>query len=119
MLVEDDADILDIVEKYLVKWGFKVDAFSDPVLAWQHFQDHAALYSIVLSDIKMPGMSGLELAKLMKMLRRDVKIVLMTAYELSQDELDVPVIKYEDILKKPFKLVEVCDAIKKQFQAHT
>lgn len=116
MLVEDDEDILKIVEKYLIKWDFAVDAFSDPVLAWQHFQDHAAQYSLVLSDIKMPGMSGLELAKLMLMFKPNVKIVLMTAYELSQEELDLPVIRYEDILRKPFKLVEVCNAIKKQLQ---
>lgn len=117
MLVEDDTDILDIVEKYLIKWGFEVDAFSDPVPAWQHFQEHAARYSIVLSDIRMPGMSGLELAKLMKMLKPDIKIVLMTAYELDNLDLELPVIRYEDILKKPFKLVEVCNAIKKQLQA--
>jgi DNA-binding NtrC family response regulator len=114
MLVEDDADILNVVEKYLIKWSFAVDAFGDPVLAWQHFQDHAASYSVLLSDIRMPVMSGLELAKLIKMLKPDIKIVLMTAYEISQSDFDVPVIKYEDILKKPFKLVEVCNAIKKQ-----
>jgi DNA-binding NtrC family response regulator len=116
MVVDDEKDILTIVMRWLKRWGFAADGFSDPVAALGHFQHNSTLYSIVISDVRMAGMSGIELASHVLRINPDIKIILMTAYELDQQDLatTLPVIKLEDILKKPFKLIEVCKAVKKQ-----
>lgn len=56
----------------------------------------------------MPHMSGLELAQNLLQIRPDMKIVLMTAFEIYPMELKtgLPILKHTDILKKPFRLVE-------------
>jgi DNA-binding NtrC family response regulator len=66
----------------------------------------------------MPEMTGIRLAKLMREIRPDIKVVIMTAYEVTPQELSdqLPTITYQDILQKPFRLVQVCGAVKKHLK---
>ena len=118
MVVDDEPDVLRMVEMYLKTWTFEVDAFSDPVKALGYFQKNSSLFSLVLTDVRMPHMSGVELAQHLLGIKPDIKIMLMTAFQIDALELEscLPIIKYEDILKKPFRLKEICDGIKKQLQ---
>jgi hypothetical protein len=63
-------------------------------------------------------MTGLELARHVLTLRSDMKIMLMTAYQVDSLELEsgLPIIRHQDILKKPFRLKEICDGVRKQLQ---
>jgi DNA-binding NtrC family response regulator len=116
MVVDDETDILRVVKTYLERWGFVVDVFDNPEKALAHFQQNRALYSLVLTDIRMPAMSGLELANHVLRLKPGVKVVLMTAFGLEPADLStsLPVMKWQDVLRKPFKLAELCNAVKKQ-----
>jgi CheY-like chemotaxis protein len=116
MVVDDEYDIVHIVRRHLERWGYSVDTYTDPAFALQIFKDNPDRYSMILTDIRMPEMSGVTLATLMRKVKPDVKIVIMTAYELEPDDLvmNLPTITHEDILKKPFSLVQICDAVKKQ-----
>ncbi len=62
MLVVDDNnfDIVRLVERGLKEHGFKVSAFTDPLLALEDFKVNGKVCSIILSDIRMPGMNGYE-----------------------------------------------------------
>ena len=66
-------------------------------------------------------MSGLELAKSILRVKPDAKIIIITAFEISREELEsiLPITEHKDILKKPFNLVRICGAVKKQMQAAT
>jgi CheY-like chemotaxis protein len=116
MVVDDEYDIVHIVRRHLEKWGFNVDTFTNPLYALQMFKEHPDRYSLALLDIRMPEMSGISLAELMLRANPDAKIIIMTAYELlAQDlQLSLPTIKRDDILKKPFTLIQVCNAVKRQ-----
>jgi two-component system, cell cycle response regulator CpdR len=118
MIVDDDFDIIYVVRQYLVKWGFEVDSFTNPVYALQKFKENPDQYSLILTDIRMPEMSGIRLAMLIQEIKPSIKVVIMTAYELTPDELGehLPTISRDDILQKPFRLLQVCTAIKKQLQ---
>jgi CheY-like chemotaxis protein len=118
MVVDDERDLLYMVKTYLEKWGFAIDTFDKPLNALAHFEKHHADYSLVLTDIRMPGMTGIELARLMLMVKPSIKIALMTAYEIQPRELaaTLPVVNWEDIVHKPFRLLEICEAVKKQLQ---
>ena len=72
----------------------------------------------MLSDVRMPDMTGLELAVEIRKIKPEIKFVLMTAFELSPEDLHnlLPSIRYDDLIHKPFKLVEICTAIKRQLQ---
>ncbi|WP_431754751.1 response regulator [Nitrososphaera sp.] len=114
MVVEDEEDLLTVVYRYLVKWGFDAEPFGDSIKALQRFKESPSAFSLVLSDVRMPGMDGIHFTKEVLKIRPDTKIVMMTAFV--QDEYvcsNLPMIKKEDTLKKPFRLAEVCTAVKK------
>jgi DNA-binding NtrC family response regulator len=116
MVVDDEFDIAMIVRKYLEKWGYNVDTFSNPLYAYQVFKDNPDRYSLVLTDIRMPEMTGIRLAGLIREIKPDIKVVIMTAYAVEPEELHLhlPMMTHSDILQKPFKLAQICSAIKKQ-----
>jgi CheY-like chemotaxis protein len=118
MVVDDEPDILYITIRSLEKCGFPIDPFNDPLKALAHFESHANEYALVLSDIRMPGMSGMEFLNFVKQIRPDIAIMAMTAYSASDDDIHgaVPWIAKEEIMHKPFKALEICVAVKQMLK---
>jgi two-component SAPR family response regulator len=120
MIVDDEQDILQILRSGLTRYGHKIMTFSDPVLALKEFEVHHSDCSLVLTDIRMPSMSGVELALNVKRIDPDVRIMIMSAFEPSPYELshDLPYVKTEDLLRKPVSLSSICKAIDKGSKSH-
>jgi CheY-like chemotaxis protein len=116
MVVDDEYDIVHIVRKHLERWGYSVDTYTNPAFALQIFKNNPNRYSMILTDIRMPEMSGVTLATMMQKVKPDVKIVIMTAFEIEPDDLsmNLPTITHDEILKKPFSLIQICEAVKKR-----
>ncbi len=79
LIVDDDSDIVQVLKMGLLKNGFLVEAFTHPEEALQSFKSDAESYCLVLSDIRMPSISGIQLSKKVKEVNPNVKVVLMTA----------------------------------------
>jgi len=116
MIVDDEEDILHILRAGLGRYGHNVMTFSDPVLALKEFSYSHLDYKLILTDIRMPAMSGIELAKKAKEIDPDVRLMVMTAFELGSYELshDLPFVKVEDLLKKPISMSNICKVIDKK-----
>ncbi|MGG7378428.1 response regulator transcription factor, partial [Escherichia coli] len=56
LLVDDEPDIAYLVKVGLERNGFRVDGYTDPILALQNFK--SGLYQLLVLDIKMPKMDG-------------------------------------------------------------
>ena len=84
-MVDDEPDIISVVRMVLEDNGFAVDSYTDPTLALSNFKP--GLYDLLLLDIKMPKMSGLDLYQKMKEIdNSNVKICFLTASELFYEE---------------------------------
>lgn len=118
MIVDDELDILHVVRRYLEKWGFRVEDFSNPAIAFQRFRQDPDAYALCLIDFRMPEMSGIMLAALMRKTKPDIKIIMMTAFEIVAEDLQLklPTIKSDEIIQKPFKMVQICTAVKRQLK---
>lgn len=116
MVVDDEPDILTVLELFLKKWDYLIDTFSSPMRALEQFERDFSGYAVVLTDVRMPGMSGLELARRMLEIKPDIKIILMTAFDISPAELSagLPMITHRDLIEKPFYLPQVCREIRKR-----
>ncbi|MEO9320041.1 MAG: response regulator [Nitrososphaera sp.] len=114
LVVEDEPDILYLVQKHLRKNGFEPTGFVNPLKALDDFKASPAKYALVLTDIRMPGMNGVDLAHHLLDINPNVKVILMSAYEVHAKDLQakLPVVTYEDIIRKPFKLVEICNRVR-------
>jgi len=86
LVVDDDSDIVEVLRIGLLNNRFLVDAFTNPEEALDSFKSRAQSYSLILSDIKMPELSGIELARKMKEINPKVKVVLISALEIRGKE---------------------------------
>jgi DNA-binding NtrC family response regulator len=102
-IVNDEPDICTTLKKLVDGNGFVASSFTDPILALQHFKMEPAKYDIVISDVRMPSMSGFELARSVKELNPKTKLILMTAFDIHKSKFDsvLPHSVIEAFLTKP------------------
>jgi DNA-binding NtrC family response regulator len=86
LVVDDDVDIVEVLKMGLLKNRFLVNAFTNPEEALQSFKSNAESYCLVVSDIRMPALSGIQLARKVKEVNPNVKVVLMTSFEIRDSE---------------------------------
>jgi DNA-binding NtrC family response regulator len=67
--------------------GVSVFSFIDPITAFEHFTENSENYTLVISDLRMPGLNGLELLKKVKTSNPKVRTILMSAYNFDEQEL--------------------------------
>ena len=107
LVLDDESDIVRIVERFLQGLGFTVCAFIDPVVALEYLHSHSNdCCSIVISDIRMPGMNGYEFIKKVKRIKPECRTILMSAFEINDIEFStvLPDIKVDAFLQKPFSI---------------
>lgn len=101
LVVDDELDIVIIFRQALRQQGYTVYGFTDPALALEHFKLNSRDYALIISDVRMPQMNGFEFAASVRAVRPDAKVVLMSAFEVSDLELSTSSIKPADFLRKP------------------
>ena len=67
--------------------GISVFSFNDPITAFTHFTENKDDFALVISDLRMPGLNGLELLKKVKTSNPKVRTILMSAYNFEEEEL--------------------------------
>ena len=87
-VIDDDIDICRLFRDALCEnmEGVKVVAFNDPIKALEHFTENKVHYALVISDLRMPGLNGLELLKKIKDSNPKVRTILMSAYNFEEEE---------------------------------
>jgi two-component system response regulator ChvI len=119
LLVDDEADIIYSIKKVLETNGFVVDSYTDPILALSNFRPK--LYDLILLDIKMPKMNGLDLYEQVMQVDPQVKVCFLTASELFYEEyrtLEVrPRLERAYFIQKPFPSKELIYQIKEILQS--
>ena len=87
-MVDDEIHIAKLFHEALLENidGISVFSFVDPVMAFQHFTENHESYALVISDLRMPSLNGLELLKV-KTLNPKVRTILMSTYNFEEDEL--------------------------------
>jgi len=115
LIVDDEYDVANLIKQSLQINGQKVSAFTDPVMALEDFRVNCKTCSVILSDIRMPGINGYELVKKVKEIDKQVKVVLMSAFEIQDKEFHnvLPDIKVDAFLQKPFSIQTLNDVIEK------
>jgi response regulator RpfG family c-di-GMP phosphodiesterase len=116
MLIDDDADALAITKQLLeLKGGYNVHAFDHPSMALEHIIQGCKDCDIVLSDVRMPGMSGFEFLKRAKELRPELKVLLASSFPIQKEEWQkvLPSTKVDGFVSKPFVTSELIDTVKK------
>jgi DNA-binding NtrC family response regulator len=122
-IVDDEIDITKLFQ-YAISAsieGVSVITFNDPVIALEHFEDNKKDYALVISDLRMPNLNGLELLKKVKQLNPSVRTILISAYEVDEDQVFQNYMKQGIInlfVKKPIGLPELCQEVANQVHGY-
>jgi CheY-like chemotaxis protein len=106
LVVDDEPDLVLILKMVLEDNGFQVDSFTDPLLALENCKGKAGKYELLILDIKMPVMNGLELYKQVKKIDDKVKVCFLTAGELDYEQFRKelsPALDENCYIQKPFE----------------
>jgi DNA-binding NtrC family response regulator len=88
-IVDDDIYIAKLFHEALSENIDRISVFSfnDPIMAFEHFVENKENCVLVISDLRMPGLNGLELLKKVKTSNPKVRTILMSAYNFEEEEL--------------------------------
>jgi len=116
LLVDDEPDIALAFKIGLEDSGFVVDAFNDPKVAFSSFKSD--FYDLLLLDIKMPILNGIEFYQGMKEVDKKVKVCFITAsevyyYEKIAKEI-FPLLGAKRLLRKPIKIEDLVRFIRQE-----
>ena len=115
LLIDDEHDDLFVLEKFLTREGFGVKSFSNSREALEHFsRTNPSFYDLIISDIRMPEINGIELYMSLKAIKNDVKVLFASAIELAEEILSVmPGVRREQLIRKPVEQKVFIDLVKK------
>jgi two-component system, OmpR family, response regulator ChvI len=119
LLVEDEPDIAFAFKIGLEDNGFMVDAFIDPKEASANFKPD--LYDLLLLDIKMPNLNGIEFYQRMRDRDKKVKVCFITAsefryYETITKEI-FPILGARRLLRKPIRISDLVKSITQELES--
>jgi DNA-binding NtrC family response regulator len=99
LVVEDEPDIRRILQLFLKEKGFIVTVADQPARALEILDQGPV--DLILSDVRMPGMSGIELLRSLKERDPEIELVLMTAYSSVKDAVEAIRLGAADYVEKP------------------
>ena len=113
LIVDDDPDIVQVLKLGLLKNRFLVSSFTNSEEALQSFKSNSKDYCLMLSDIRMPALSGIQLARKVKEINPDVKVVLMTSFEIRDNEFSkvFPSLHIDGFVQKPIGISDLTNKI--------
>lgn len=111
LVVDDEIGMCRMLNEALSGEGYRVEVFHQSGLALKRAQEYS--FDLIISDIRMPKMSGMELLKAVRENGGDVPVILMTAFGSVESAVDAMKMGAVDYITKPFKTDEIKMAVKK------
>lgn len=114
LVVDDEVDLLENCRRILVRAGYRCFTAENGEQGLSVFE--AEMPNLVLVDVRMPGMDGVELLRRIKKLRPKTQVVLITAYASARTAMEVMEIGAFDYLPKPFDAERLLDIVTKALE---
>jgi two-component system C4-dicarboxylate transport response regulator DctD len=120
-VVDDDLNTTELFHVALSENidGISVASFNDPVIALEHFAANKDAYVLVISDLRMPGLNGLELLKKVKSSNPKVRTILMSAYNFDEDLLFLKYMEegiIDSSIDKPVTIDRLCQRVRDELE---
>ena len=106
LIVDDEIELATLFKNYIEAMGLDAISFTNSLLALEYFKDTFDKHSLIIADMRMPGMNGIELAKRIRQINSKIKIFLMTAFDISdlENNSDYKAARIDKLLQKPVHL---------------
>ena len=122
-IVDDDLGITELFHDAVCDSidGVSVVSFNDPVIALEHFTQNKERYALVISDFRMPNLTGLELLKKIKKINSNVRTILVSAYEVEYNAVFQRYMQegiIDSFIEKPVTINQLCQRFRDEFQVY-
>lgn len=107
LYVDDEQALVALGTRKLEKLGYRVSGFTDPVGALEAFRADPNYFDVLITDLSMPQMSGLDLAREMREERPDLPVVVTSGYVRPEDEVKAHKLAIYNFIAKPISLDEL------------
>jgi CheY-like chemotaxis protein len=111
LFVDDEDALVQVAEQVLTRAGYQVTVCRRPSQALAYFRANAATIRLVISDLSMPEMSGMELATELLRIRPDIPIILSTGFLRPGEADDARRIGVSEVVEKPNTPVDLLPVI--------
>ena len=120
-VVDDDLNTTELFHVALSENidGISVVSFNDPVIALEHFAANKDAYVLVISDLRMPGLNGLELLKKVKSSNPKVRTILMSAYNFDEGLIFLKYMEegiIDSSIDKPVTINRLCQKVRDELE---
>jgi PAS domain S-box-containing protein len=113
LCVDDEQSLIELGKNMLKKLGYRVEARTLPVEAIELFKAAPDTFDLVISDMTMPAMTGVSLAKKLMQIRPQIPVIICTGYSEQIDESRAKELGIRGFLMKPFTIRELSKTVRK------
>ncbi len=113
LVIEDDKDMQDLMMAFFRPRNYEIVTYDDAEEALADFSKQAADFDVIITDLKLPKMSGIELTKSIKALGIDIPIILMTAHKSVETAADAVEAGAYDFVVKPLHFPQLLVSVER------
>ena len=111
LLVDDELPLLQLLEKYLRRQGFEVEAHSNSVAGLAAFEKASGRFDLVIADLALPEIPGQELLARMRRINPGIRFLFCSGYLFEARMLPEPLQPLVGFLQKPFSPRMLAEAV--------
>ncbi len=113
MIVDDEETIIILAQKVFGQYGYRIEGFTDSLEAVEHFTKQPEGYDLVITDMTMPNLTGIELAEKVMALRNDIPVILASGYSDLINREKAQEIGIAEFIGKPFTVQSLLQTVRK------
>ena len=117
LFIDDDESLIDIGKRNMQKLGFAVSAHICSLNALSAFQDQPYKYDAIITDLTMPNLNGMELARKISAIRPEIPIILCTGDRSAFTDEQIAACGIEEIVLKPLPMNKWATLLNKIFRS--
>jgi CheY-like chemotaxis protein len=113
LFVDDEAALVEIAREALEELGYRVTAMTNPVEALERLRSDALAFDVLITDLTMPRLTGLQLAREARRIRADMPMILCTGYRQVAKPEDIEAAGIGSIILKPATPKDLAQALRR------
>lgn len=117
LIADDNKAFIDAHRDVLENIGYKVHVAHNGLEATKYYMQHNEEIELVILDVMMPVMGGVEAAREIRLMDNDAKIIFATAYDKTDALRKIEELDAETVISKPFEIIEISHLIREQLNS--
>ena len=112
MFVDDEETLTQVADEIFSIYGYRIDTFTDPVLALESFAGQPDAYSLLITDMSMPSLAGVELAQKMMVTKPDLPVILCSGFSEIMNKEKSMEIGIRQYFQKPIVMSKLVKSVR-------